>query len=126
MKKIFLFSVIILSAFNIYAGTQWLLITDSTDGDLFFIDTNSIQKSGDSYTYWSKANFAKREDGDLSSKTQRTINCRTRETISRYIINYDDIDNNGKITSSLTPKRGWIPIAPDSINSAFYDYLCKK
>ena len=126
MKKIFLFSVIILSAFNIYASTKWFPITTSSDGNVFFIDTNSIQKSGDSYTYWVKLNFSNRDVDGLSSKSQRSINCRTRETIARYIINYEDIDNSGKIISSFSPTRGWIPIAPESVNSAFYDYLCDK
>ena len=127
MKRILLFSVIILSAFNIYASAQWIFIADNTDGDLFFIDANSIQKSGDSYTAWLKNNYAKRDvDGDLSSKIQRTINCRTREIINRYLIFYDDIDNTGKITSNFNGKSGWQPIPPDSVNWIIYKYVCNK
>lgn len=127
MRKILLFFVIILSAFNIYASSQWIYIASSSDDTLFFIDANSIQQSGDSYTFWTKFNLSKRDDdGNLSSKSQRTINCRTRETVGRYIIYYDDIDGNGKITSSFSSKLSWTPIPPESINSAYYSYVCKK
>ena len=126
MRKILLFSVIILSAFNIYASTKWTLISNTANGVLF-IDASSIQKSGDSYTFWQKTNFDKRQDnGDLSSKVQRTVNCRTRESIYRYMMFYDDIDNNGKLTSSFNPKDDWNPIPPDSVDWAIYQYVCNK
>ena len=127
MKRIFLFSVIILSAFNIHASSRWVLIDSNIDNDLFFIDANSIQKSGDSRTVWQKVNYAKRDSyGDLSSKIQRTFNCRTRESISRHLIFYDDIDNNGQVTSSGKATLGWEPIPPDSVNWTIYKYVCSK
>ena len=127
MKKVFLFFVIILSAFNTYASSQWIFITDNTVGDLFFIDANSIQKSGDSYTVWQKTNFGKRDRwGNLSSKAQKTINCRTRENTFRYLQIYDDIDNNGQLTNSIKAKDDWYPIAPDSVDWIIYKYVCNK
>ena len=126
MKRILLFSVIILSAFNIYASAKWTLIANTANG-VFFIDASSIQKSGDSYTFWQKTNFDKRRDnGDLSSKVQRTFNCRTRESIYRYMMFYDDIDNNGNLTGSFKPNGDWNPIPPESTSWRFYEYVCNR
>ena len=127
MKRILLFSVIILSAFNIHASSRWVYITTGANSHEFFIDANSIAKSGDSNTYWAKVNYEKRDvDGDLSAKSQLTINCRTREVILRYFIFYDDVDGNGIVRISSKATGGWVPIEPDSVNSAYYDYICKK
>jgi hypothetical protein len=127
MKRILLFSVIILSTFNTYANTQWVLIGINEINHVFFIDADSIQKSGDSSTYWIKNNFPQRgRFGDLSLKYQETTNCRTRERTFRYMISYDDIDNNGKITNSGNLKAEWTPIPPDSVSWAVYKYVCNR
>ena len=79
---------------NAYANSNWIYLATSNSGTVTFIDKNSMQKSGDSITFWILDNFAQRaEFGDLSAKKQRTINCRTRETILRYIMTYDDINS---------------------------------
>ena len=127
MKRILLSSVIILSAFNLYASARWVFIGSNSRNYVFFVDANSIQKSGDSYTFWEKVNYPERNKwGAFSSKNQRTVNCRTRESIFRFMIFYDDIDNAGKLTNSFDPKDSWEPIPPDSVNWASYKYVCDK
>ena len=126
MKTFLLVVMSVIVSVNAYANSNWVYLTTSNDDNVFFIDNNSIQKSGDSKTYWRRDNFGKRdEQGDLSAKGQITINCRTREIILRYIMKYDDINNNGKLTRSFTPKDTWTPIAPDSVNWSFLEYVCK-
>ena len=125
MKFLFTLFAYIL-CINAYANTNWIYFTTSSNDSVFFIEINSIQKSGDSMTYWYRRNFPKRNaSGDLSSKVQSTINCRTREIINRYIMTYDDINNNGKLTHSFNPNELWEPIAPDTINWEFFKYVCK-
>lgn len=126
MKK-YIMILLMLAAFNVNASSNWMFIGKNSNGSSFFVDRNSIQKSGDSRTYWTLRNFAERDsDGDLSSKVQRTINCRTRELIMRHIITYDDLNNNGKLTFSGPPTNSkWEPIAPDTINWSFMEFVCK-
>ena len=127
MRKIILSFLILFSAFDIYASSQWVFIGTDSEGDTFFVDQNSIQKNGDSSTHWVITNYSKRDvDGDLSSKIQQTINCRTRESINRFLIFYDDIDNKGKITSNFVSKSGWRPIPPDTKNWAIHNFVCSK
>ena len=45
---------------NAYANSNWVYISTSNNDNVFFIDNKSIQKSGDSKTYWAQSNFAQR------------------------------------------------------------------
>jgi hypothetical protein len=119
-------AALLLIVIDARANSKWELITTSVDNDEFFIDANSYQRSGDSITFWARRNFGKRDiDGDLSSKSQLTINCRTRERIGRYFMTYDEINNLGKNTYSAVSKSSWTPIAPDTINWALMMHVCK-
>ena len=126
MKKFLVFVISCFSIFNAYANSNWVRLGTNVSGDTYFIDTNSIQKSGDSHTFWVKTNFETRTSGgDLSAKAQRTINCSTRELISRHFIFFDDTNNNGRITSNFSAQnKNWAPISPDSVNWGFYAFLC--
>ena len=122
-KIVLLFGFLFCS--SVHAQSNWVFIT-KTQNKTNFVDKNSIQRSGDSVTFWDRANFSIRDkSGDLSSKMQLTINCRTREIIIRYGIFYDDLDNNGNSTSSGFPKSSWEPIAPDTIGERLYRFVCK-
>ena len=127
MKRILVFLISYFCIINVYANSNWVYVGTNEIGDTYFIDTNSIQKSGDSHTYWVKSNYGTRTpEGNLSSKVQRTINCRTREMIGRHFIFYDDTNNNGMVTSnSSATNRNWAPIAPDTVTWGFYSFLCK-
>jgi hypothetical protein len=110
-------------------ASNWVLVDKNSGGTTFFIDTQSIQRSGDSVTFWEKANrLSRSNNGDLSSKINLTINCRTRELISRYFIFYDDINNQGKITSSFAAlaSEKWEPIPPDSVSEEEMKFVCKR
>ncbi len=111
---------------NVYANSNWTFIVVDEVGDSLWIDKNSIQKSGDSITFWSRRNFKERDvNGNFSSKVQRTVNCRTRETIPRYYMFYDDINNMGNVTgnfAAINPK--WIPIPPDTVLWGLYQFVC--
>lgn len=126
MKKLIIVCGMIFLTLNAFANANWIMIDKNRGGDIFFIDASSIQRSGDSVTHWIKVNFAKRDEfGDFSSKSQDTINCRTREVISRWFMTYDDVDNNGKLTSNFQPKNSWRPISPNSTQWRFYEVVCR-
>ena len=127
MKKILLIAVYLLINFNCYANSNWIYVAKSMDDENnFFIDINSTQKQGDSITFWILNNYKERDKfGDLSSKVQQTINCRTREIIHRYFFYYDDINNNGRLTNSNGLSSSWYPISPDSVNWTIFKFICK-
>ena len=130
MHKMIIIFILTLQFFmtaTVNANSNWLYIGVSVEDEKFFIDTNSMQRSGNSVTFWQRLNYAQRNSyGNYSSKVQYTINCRTREIIMRHLMFYDDLDNLGKLTDSynaINPM--WMPIAPDSMNAALLRYVCK-
>jgi hypothetical protein len=124
MKKIvFLFGLLFCS--SVFAQSNWVYVTNSNIVGAIFVDVNSIQRSGDSVTFWEKTNLKIRENGVLSSKGQLTINCRTRERILRWLFTYDDRDNMGKLLLSGDPRDSWEPIPPDSVIDEIRLFVCK-
>lgn len=109
-------------------ASNWIRIGESTSGDKFFVDIQSISRSGNTVTYWVRTNYASRDqDGDLSSKINQTMNCATRELKSIYLMFYDDFDNQGINSSSFAARnKEWRPIAPDTVSDSIYRFLCKK
>ena len=126
MKNIIGSILMLLLITNAQANSSQAYVGANVNKEEFYIERNSIQKSGDSITFWARRNFLERTKyGDLSEKVQRTINCRTREIILRHIMIYDDINNNGKMTSNFNAKDEWEPIAPDSMNWVLLKFVCK-
>jgi hypothetical protein len=112
---------------SVFATAEWIDIGTTRSNDRFFIDVNSIERSGDSVTYWVKVNNAARDaDGTMSAKIQQTINCRHRQFVSRYIIAYDELDNNGRILVARETKRSWSPIPPETMIYSHSQLLCER
>ena len=127
MKKFLLVIIVLMITFNSYAQSNWVFVTSSVNEDDFFVDRGSFQTQGDSVTFWQRINYKQRsKSGDLSVKAQKTINCRTREDITRFLILYDDVNNNGRITDSFKPSNSsWDPIPPDTALWTVYKFVCK-
>ena len=108
-------------------AADWVLIGRNTGGNIIFVDKSSLQRDGDSVTFWYRTNYNERELGNLSNKMQLTINCRRREMIVRYMMTYDDIDNRGHLTNSFVPKKqNWRPIPPETTLSEMMVFVCSK
>ena len=126
MKKILL---IVLMIPYLASASNWVLVTKNKTGKAYFIDTQSIKKSGDSVTFWDKVNNASRDEfGDFSAKNNVAINCNTKELSFIYHATYDEIDTRGKQTSSFSApdSKTWQPIEPDSTNESLMKFVCKK
>jgi hypothetical protein len=122
-----LFLIWFFFSINAYSNSNWVYVIKDVPGNINFIDNKSIQKSGDSITFWVRTNFIERDKfGDLSTKIQNTINCRTREIIGRHYMFYDDLNNTGKLTLNTgSTNEKWTPIAPDTVNWGMYTHVCK-
>ncbi len=120
------FSVVLFCP-SLAIAANWVFITTSVEGHSFFVDTQSIQKSGNSVTYWEKANYLDRDrGGNLSAKIQFTTNCARRERIMRYSFFYDDTNNQGKMTvSGPATSSQWIPVSPESISESIMKFVCR-
>ena len=113
--------------FDSHDQSNWIYVTTNSAEDDYFVETASVQKQGDSITFWYRCNYKERsKTGVLSSKMQKTFNCRTREYIDRYAMFYDDLNNNGQVTASFKPSSSsWDPIPPDTSLWTIYKFVCK-
>ncbi len=120
------FSVVLFCP-SLAIAANWVFIAKSVGGTSFFVDTQSMQKSGNSVTSWEKANYSDRDsNGSLSAKIQFTTNCARRERIMRYSFYYDDTDNLGKTTvSGPATNSQWIPVPPESISESIMKFVCR-
>ncbi len=125
--KLFHYFPVILFCPSLAIAANWVFIAQSVGGTSYFVDTQSMQKSGNSVTYWEKVNYSDRDKyGDLSSKVQYTANCARREKIMRYSIFYDDTNNAGNITTSgpaINPQ--WNPVPPESVSEGVMKFVCR-
>ena len=100
---------------------------DKKSGDSYFVDINSLKKTGNSVTYWMKVNFNKRDKaGNLSTKLLMSVNCRTRENTVREITTYDDEDARGLITLDVRVDANWEKVDRDKINLSQYNFICNR
>jgi hypothetical protein len=126
MYKNLFFISLLLFGLNVNAEANWILIGKNTGGDQFFLDKNSIERNGDVVTFYRRQNFAqKTEKGDMSSKTQASVNCRTREQLALTIMLFDKANNLGKETRKFTFDDTWKPIASGAVSWYFLQYVCQ-
>lgn len=129
MKRLCLIILFLLISIpKIAYSANWIKVATSSRGDTLFVDALSIQRDGNVVTFWTKTNYATRTQyGDLSSKVQESINCKSRENKRMFSMYYDDFDNQGKVTSSgKVADQSWNPIPPETINDAIRRFVCKS
>ncbi len=132
MKKILFIALMIpcfASALKVEGASDWVMVGKGSTGDVIFIDKQSIKRIEDSVTFWDRTNFSSRnQDGNLSFKTSITVNCRTKESILRYFMAYDDLDNRGILTESFAAPATatWEPIVPGSAYAKEMQFVCSK
>ena len=108
-------------------ASNWMFVSKSTVGESYFIDTQSMMFNGNEVSFWAKVNYKVRNKyGDLSSKEQWTMNCRTKESNLMYMTSYSDFDNRGKINGSYKVPVDWSPIPPDTTAEEILKFVCKK
>ena len=108
-------------------AAEWKSVGVDTQGNSHLIHMGLLQRSGDSVTFWKMVNFGTRDaDGVLSSKSQWTVNCARREHTLRYVMHYDDTNNQGMlIWSGAPPKTTWKPVAPETVADESLRMVCR-
>ena len=132
MKKILFIALMIpcfASALKVVGASDWVMVGKGSNGDVIYIDAESIQRNVDYITFWDRTNLSSRnQDGNLSFKTNITVNCRTKESILVYFMAFDDLDNRGILTESFAAPytTTWQPIVPGSAYAKEMQFVCNK
>jgi len=109
---------------------DWVDIGKNESGN-FYIDTPSIQKSGDKVKMWYLVDFnTPQEDKStkpfLSTKDQSEYDCKEERSRTIYYNNYSGKMGRGKILFTLKDPLKWRPVAPGSIAEVLLKIACGK
>lgn len=106
---------------------QWELVRGETDSNLlYFVNTSSIQRGGNSSTFWIRNNYSDRGSrGELSAMNQISINCLRKEWTLRHSKFFDDINGQGKEVLSRDLPSDWRPISPKTTMFATLNLVCR-
>ncbi len=108
-------------------ASNWVFVSENNTGTKFKIDTTSITRNGNEVTFWEIMNYGKRSDtGNLSGKSQSSINCRTKEYSTKYMQLFSDYDAQGVLNSQFNVPITWAPIPPDTSYETVMKFVCKR
>jgi len=97
------------------------------NGDLWFVDVNSIQTVGTSKRYWEVEKLALPDKRGVSiRRTYMEIDCHARMSAQRAFVDYDA---QGKVVmsdSSLDRPANWRPIVPGSNGELIRMVVCNR
>lgn len=126
-KKIFL---VLLILPNIAIAASWVKI-NNTDEFIGYIDSESIEWTGSTVTYWLLIDFKKNQVTNTSSKkykstkTKEVIDCTKKELAYEYGAMYSKEMGAGEMINSTKLSRIFEPIIPESVARVRFDFLCK-
>ena len=105
---------------------DWKVVSGETDSEFrYFVNTSSIERKGDTVTFWIRNNYVTRgSSGELSAKNRVSINCVRSEWTFRHVSLYDDIDAEGMIVLSRDMPSDWHSISPKTVLSASAKLVC--
>ena len=123
MKKLLFISLLFFS--NVSISSNWIR-TGTIDGGISYYDKQSIIRTKNIITFWSKIDFnSVQSQGNLTYNSwlnENQIDCQTRKHITIQSI---PMFNGKSIDSNLKPSQEWSSIIPDTPLSTNFVILCK-
>ena len=98
---------------------RWVHVGGSADSHQEYLDTESVRRSGDKVSLWTRRDFAR--DGSTAWH-ELEFDCTTRtETVVAWIR-----DEGGTVShNDVRPHRGPSPIAPNSAAETIFKLACR-
>jgi hypothetical protein len=116
---------LILTMLSCLASAAWTEVTKSVDGDIHYIDFDTLKKDGQKRTFWRFTNYKVPNDKYYSSRTRETIDCaqETRIPLSQTMFVQNDLVGES-LSLELNGKVHHIP--PNSIVAEIMQLVCSK
>ena len=105
-------------------AADWVPAANSIDGNMFYIDRQSIRTMPNGYKrVWEQVDYAKTDKfGDTGAKRYREYDCIERRV--RFLsINYF---KGNEVTSTDGRGSDWNYISPESINESLFQFVCRR
>lgn len=130
MKRIF--SAILLTLACSVAHAQWVEIASTADrSDVVYVDPATLRKTGDIAKAWVLGDYKDPvvwgTTKYLSHKRQDQFNCKEELLRTIYVVFFKDKMGNGEALQTLNqPNMEWRPVMPSTLDSALFNWACKK
>lgn len=102
------------------ASSQWWYVATGADGDIFFVDAESIAHQGSVVSFWDYDVYKKPDKQTVSQKDHFSLDC-LRRSFTRVAVVMYAIDGTVTGTSGQTASQG---IVPDTIGDALSKFAC--
>ena len=123
MKKLLVLLFSILISFNSYG--EWRQITTNVDGDIYYIDINTIKEHGGYVYWWDLSDYLiPTKSGHLSIKMYKQGDCGVNRFKNLSFIFYRQPMGEGENVTDSLSKPEWVYPPPGSIASDLLNYVC--
>jgi len=109
-----------------FAEIKWKKIAQNKSGSVFYIDTSSIKRVGDTAFFYMLTDYARPNSvGNLSSAIYVEVQCSTSRF--RYLRDsyYNEPMGNGRVASTITKSSEWTYANEKSVGRRVNNYACK-
>jgi hypothetical protein len=114
---------------SINANAEWTQVGRTVEATVF-VDTSTIQRSGQMSKMWTLTNFAKPEEIEgrthRSSKAQFEYDCKAMRSRVMAVFMYALPDGKGTVNHAASGAEPWYPVVPNSISSSVWKIACGK
>jgi hypothetical protein len=109
---------------------DWVTLLKNDVGDEFFVDRQSIRKSGDTLQVWTLVNLATpNRQNARSQKAALYIRCQSFESAFKSGVSYSALNGQGQIVGSLTATQQEVRFeraSPESVYAAVIQFSCEQ
>lgn len=109
------------------ASAEWQYWTGSDDGREFYVDSQSLEKNGDTRKFWVLENYPTADEGVLSTITLFEIACikKRKRSLQQYWYT-EHFGGGDSITPKLKFPGDWRFAAPGTVLAEMIRLSCKK
>lgn len=116
--------------FSTLAVAEWTWVVTTDEGDKFYIDLETIQRSVNMVKFWEKLELKKPEkyfnESHKSARTYSEYDCKEKKFRYLTITYYTQNDLKGKVVYVSNTPYDWTFIPPDSSSNEKFRLICKN
>ena len=112
------------------AMADWSLTTISNNGDRYYIDLETIRKSGSLIRVWELNNFAEPREfaniqGVSSTRYRAEYDCKNERLRFLTLSAHAELDAKGKVLGQDSKEGNWVEIPPNTTGRENLKVICK-
>ena len=107
VRKLALAAIIWMLSVSPVWAEDWKLVSTDTQGNNFFLDIDSVRKSGGYVYFWDYVNLITPEDNIQSVKSYKKVDCDSLDYLVLTFEGYEDSHATGRLIVTFNPEKKW-------------------